>query len=424
MRQGRTNIVRRSRLAASGGVLIAALAGVVTMAADSPTGGTPGVRAFVLSNIYFAGPQEEGVCKTLSAGTAAAFALTLPKDEQVQYAAPEKRQLLVAKMHEQLGFRRISLSGRNPGGKADAAKFPADYERGEKLTPERVREIAALNAFPRDRGSLAYQDQVLAYDSCTNPGDFPQLTKGYVPYDGKTAFGMDLDGKQDRHDFNAPDGTRGVDNQLWRAIGCTKTFREQGDPQIAKGIFLSARAPTLIELRGVDDLRNDGDVTVNILSAVDPVTRDGRKLALAHASFRADPDPRFRATTHGRIVDGVLTTDPVDLRINYKEQILDSPRALLAARIRLVFQPDGSVEGGFYGYYTLESFYRSIEQMTLAGADVSGISCPAVRRAIDRYADGGRDPRTGRFTAISSAMQFFGVPAFIIAAPESPAPRS
>jgi len=395
-------------------VLLTASAG---LAADSPTGGEPGVRTFVLSNIYLASPQEPGACKTLAAGGWESFLSMLPAEERAKYAAPEKRNALDARMNEYFGFKRIGIFAKDPGGKVAPAKLPADFKRGDPLTAERAKQIGALNGFPKDRGKPAYQNQTVAYNSCTNPEDFPQLEKGYRLYDGTKAVGLNLDGKRGRNDFSSPDGGQGVDNQLWRAIGCVKIFGEQGDRKVAAGTFISGRAPTLIELRGVDDIRNDPDVTVNIYGAADAVTRNGRREAQAWASFRLDPDPTLRATTHGRIVDGVLTTDPVDVHLNYKEQIIDSPRDLRGARIRMVFKSDGSVEGGFYGYYTLASFYESIEQMTLNGANFSGVSCPGVRRAIDRLADGYRDRKTGRFTAISSAMNFFGVPAFIIDGP-------
>jgi hypothetical protein len=110
----------------------------------------------------------------------------------------------------------------------------------------------------------------------------------------------------------------------------------------------------------------------------------------------------------------VLETDPVDLRLNYKEQIIDAPREIRGARLRATLKPDGSIEGGFYGYYTVASFYDSIEQMTQNGANLTGVSCPGVLQAIDRLADGYRDPKSGRFTAISSAYHFFGVRAFVL----------
>ncbi|WP_449469040.1 hypothetical protein [Sphingobium chungangianum] len=53
--------------------------------------------------------------------------------------------------------------------------------------------------------------------------------------------------------------------------------------------------------------------------------------------------------------------------------------------------------------------------MTQNGANLTRVSCPGIRKAIDRFADGYRDPRTGRFTAISSAYDFVGVKAFLAA---------
>jgi len=146
----------------------------------------------------------------------------------------------------------------------------------------------------------------------------------------------------------------------------------------------------------------------------DPLVRDGAGKPLARASFALDPDPALVNVTHGRIVDGVLTTDPVDLRFVFREQIIDNLRVMRGAVIRATFHPDGTLDGGLYGYTTLSSYYDMIEHMTQDGADNVGISCVGIRQAIDRYADGYRDQATGRFTAISSEMRFHAVPAFVV----------
>ncbi len=397
------------------GVAAAALALCAKLpGADSPTGGEPGVRAYVLTNIYFGSPGEAGACKTLSDAGLETYFKMLPPEEQAKYATPDKRQALEKVMNDHFGFRRLMLWPGDFGGKGAVAKLPPDVQPHQTPTPEQVRAIAQLNGFPKGRGRLAYQNQTIAYSACTDPGDFPMLAKGFQPYDGKEALGMNLDGKVGRGDYVSPSGEAGVDNQLWHAIGCSKIFGEQGDAKIAKNTFISARAPTIIELRGLDSLENDPDVIVNIYAGADPVTRNGRRDALAWASFRVDPDKSLRASTHGRVVNSVLTTDPVDLKLNYKEQIIDAPRVIRSARIRISLRQDGSVEGQFAGYYTLDSFYSSIEQMTQNGANLTGVSCPGVRQAIDKFADGYRDAKTGHFTAISSEMSFFGVPAFIV----------
>src|SRR5690606_31594025 len=42
------------------------------------------------------------------------------------------------------------------------------------------------------------------------------------------SYGLNLDGKVGPNDFTHPDGTPGIDNQLYRAIGCLNGYRTDG----------------------------------------------------------------------------------------------------------------------------------------------------------------------------------------------------
>jgi hypothetical protein len=387
---------------------------VALRAADAPTGGAAGTRAFVLNGLYIGGGGDPAGCKALSPGNFDVYLGMLPPEKRAELSTPGKRRELQKQMWEHFGFRRMRLWPGDFGGRLETAKLPEGIKLHVKPTPEQLRAIAALNRFPKDRGSLAYQDQTIAYSSCTNPYDFPELGKGHVPYDGKISTGMNLDGKVGLRSFTSPDGEKGVDNQLWRAVGCYKQSQEMNDPAFQQKVMLSARSPTLIEVSGIEDPRNDSEVTVRVLTGADPLVRDGAGKPLARASFSLDTDPDLVTITHGRIVNGVLTTDPVDLRFVFREQIIDNVRTVRGAVIRATFLPDGNLDGGLYGYTTLSSYYDMIEHMTQDGADNVGVSCVGIRQAIDRYADGYRDPRTGKFTAISSEMRFHAVPAFVV----------
>jgi hypothetical protein len=391
------------------------------VAADSPTGGEPGVRAFVLSNIYLASPGDAGTCPVSSEGDLELFFKMLPAAERAKYAktgSPKEvdpgpgRLALDRAMVEHFGFRYVALKAATR--RAPKARLPPSVREGAVPTPEQVIAIGELNGFPKGRGRLAYSNTLVLYDECTNPEDFPMLGALHRTYDGRVAPGLDLDGKAGKEDFIGLDGTEGVDNQLWRAVGCNKLMREQGEPETARKTIVSATSPTLIELRGVDDVRNDPQVTVTVHAGAEPLSRDGRGQGLAGASFAIDPDPQFRATARGRIVDGVLTTDPFDFRVKYDEQIIHTTRDFRGARIRAELKPDGSIDGGIYGYQTLASHWSWMEQLTHIAAGVTSISCPGVKRTSELLADGYRDKRTGRFTAISSAYNFVGVRAFVI----------
>lgn len=395
----------KGRLKQGGAAAVLIVAAGMLTAADAPTGARPDVRAFVLSNVWFASPGEPANPPASNDGGVEIFYKSLPPEQQAKYATPDKRGALEDEMARQMGFRVVF-----PG----QGKVPAGIAPGAILTPEQAIEIAALNGFPKGRGKPTYQNRTVAYSSCTNPEDFPWLAEGFKTYDGPVAVGMNLDGKVTREDFIGPNGEKGVDNQLWRAFGRLKVFRESGNDQIAKKTFMSMGAPTLVEISDVQDPRNDPRVTVKVYASSDGLTRDSRGQALHRVSYAVIPDARLQATTTGSIRDGVLLTDPVDLRLQYKEQIMDSPREIRGARIRAEIKDDGSIEGAIMGYFTLASIWDQIEQMSQAGANVNGISCPGLRRALDQVADGYLDPKTKTFTAISAAMKFVGVRAFAI----------
>ena len=224
---------------------------------------------------------------------------------------------------------------------------------------------------------------------------------------------MNLDDKVSDTDFTSPDGQKGIDNQLWRVTGCNPSSRDYGEPKTASKLVTSTTAPTLIEIHNVTDMRDD-TVEVDIYASADPLKVSGNGGPVSWTSMDADPNPRWHARVHGRIHDGVLMTDKTDIRVRMREQIVDSYREMLGARIRMVFKPDGTAEGGIFGYHTLASIENSYAQSTQVGANLAKFSCPALIGAIKQYADGYPDPLTKQNTAISAALSFVAAPAFVI----------
>jgi hypothetical protein len=318
-------------------------------------------------------------------------------------------------MQARLGFKWFAMVPRGYTASKDANQpgWPTLEIDGNPATAT-IDDVRSLASIPAGKGAIVFNHHIVAYDSCTNPEDFPQLNQGFRPYDGKLAYGINLSNRKTKSQFTSPDGDTNVENQLWRATGCMKHFREFGDPENANQTLFSTAAPTLIEIDGIDNERNDTNVSVTIYNSADPLQTDSRGRALQNASFTADPRAGLIAHTRGRIVDGVLLTEPTDVRLRYREQIIDNVREIRGARIRATLKPDGAIEGGIFGYYTLDSYYDSIRQMSQLGANLSSLSCPTIHSAIHEYADGYPDPETRRNTAISSALNFVGVSAFVI----------
>ena len=104
----------------------------------------------------------------------------------------------------------------------------------------------------------------------------------------------------------------------------------------------------LIELRGVDDVQNDDDVEVGIYSTQDLSMRSSAGTDLPDQSLRVTPNPRWRTETKGRIVDGVLTTDVIEvLYLSWKISTTGpfgqaSEHEFRDVRFRVSLQPDGT----------------------------------------------------------------------------------
>jgi len=386
---------------------------IVGGVASSPALAAPAPLSFALTNIYVPSYEDDKACRSLSLSSSDLFLQSLPPAERAKYESPDKVQQLQQLMGKKLGFKMVP-TGYASGANGSMAKVPE-------------AELDALRqkySIPKGKGILSFLGTRLAYDSCTNPEDFPFLAKGNEPYRGKVAYGMDLDGRKGKNSFMGLNGEQGVDNELIRATGCNFATRDYGTPKVADNVITSIGSPTLIEITDVDDPLNDEDVTVHVYASANPLEVSGSGKGLAWTSLDVDPDPRFQTQVKGRIRNGELNTDPFDLRVRLREQIVDSYREVRGARIRATIKPGESIEGGIYGYHTLASIEEGYHQSTQVGANLTRMSCPALIKAIRSHADAFPDPKSGRNTAISSALRFRGIPAFLIKSAEKVAQGS
>src|SRR5262249_15778533 len=117
---------------------------------------------------------------------------------------------------------------------------------------------------------------------------------------------------------------------------------------------------------------------------------------------------------HGRIVDGVLTTDPIDIRFPFFANLTHAEYFLRGMRLKIDLAADGSsAKGLIAGYYDFDSVWNYIGKLgyeTVAGR----LDCPGLYKAAKQLADGYPDPKTGQCTALSSAFRIEAIPAFVI----------
>ncbi len=237
---------------------------------------------------------------------------------------------------------------------------------------------------------------------------------------GKYAYGFNLDGKTDSPiSFTDPDtGEKGIKNQYYRSLGCIRSFRAPppAHPTLAQAqwdVLRDEMPAWLIEISGITDPMNSDNVTVTISRAVDHVSRDSDNNIRADMSFKVDPDPRSHNVLHGRIKDGVLTTDPSEIRI-VADPFLIPEFHWKQARLKLKMGADGSLKGLIGGYHDWYALYWSYAESGWVEEHSASVDMPALYYSLKRNADAYPDPKTGENTAISTAYEVEAVPAFVI----------
>jgi hypothetical protein len=228
---------------------------------------------------------------------------------------------------------------------------------------------------------------------------------------GPLSYGLNLDGEVGPNDFTHPDGEQGIDNEVYRAVGCVIGFRGPDGVEFIfqnKAIADRRYNRTMIELTGVDDLVNDDEVTVTIYRGMDRLLTDASGMkVMSGGSQRIDMrwGARLIQQTPGKIVDSVLTTEPLaETRIPWMNLGVPTFQLIRDMRFQLKLTPDDA-EGLIAGYADVDTWYKQLIRNDsthhLSNGQISGIS---LYKALRRLADAYPDPRTGSNTAISTAL--------------------
>lgn len=228
---------------------------------------------------------------------------------------------------------------------------------------------------------------------------------------GSISYGLNLDGKFDSDDFQSPDGEKGIDNQLYRAIGCIAGYREDGAFWFFENSFMAGNGYNrwMIELSGVDDLSNDDDVTVTTYRGLDKLVKDASgQGSVSGGTQRVDLrwGQSFVAEVQGKIVDGLLTTRPIkQAKIPWSQPRVNGGYHIFRdLRLQLKLTPQ-TAEGQMAGYVDVDQFtHRLNSNWSTHHQSYGQLSSASEYRALRRLADAYPDPETGANTAISSAV--------------------
>ncbi len=244
---------------------------------------------------------------------------------------------------------------------------------------------------------------------------------------GNTAPGLNLDGRIDSNDFVSPDGDQGIDNQLYRALGCVVGYRgPDGAFYHFSNVWLQRYGVNrlLIEITDIDNLTNDDEVTVTTYRGLDNLLTDASgKGFISGGTQRVDArwGKRFIREFKGKIVDGVLTTNALDIGIPWSEPFnTHTIQWMKDVRFSLKLSPE-SAEGILGGYVDIDDWNRRlVRSLSTHHSSYGQGSAPSLYRALVKVADAYPDPQTGENTAVSAAVELKFVQTHIL----HPEPRN
>jgi hypothetical protein len=299
------------------------------------------------------------------------------------------------------------------------------YALKSKEEAERIRAQLAA-----EKSGVSYENEQMAHRGpmSLNAALLPGIVKdpGHVVPQSTVARGLDLDGDDGsgkppagvcRHkNYQAPDGRKGIDNQLFTVQGCVPGYMGHKGflMQYRNEQYRNGQLSLLVVVSGIDDERNDDHVEVSIVYSGNPMTKsaDGKTILGDYTyslTDNAENQHYFQRLT-GRIENGAVVTDLVDeLRVHTGGIFLEI--ILYKAGLRFEIQPDGSMKGVIGGY---EDWRRTMTLNNNSRAEsLYGFQAPGMYNAFKRYADGLKDPETGQCLGISAAYDIEGSPAFL-----------
>ena len=259
----------------------------------------------------------------------------------------------------------------------------------------------------------------------TYPATVPDPKLHYLK--GKYAYGFNLDGRgaASPDSFEDPQTHEpGVNNQLYRALGCLRVFRGTLDTPPVYYFYLYAQVKDsqpvwLITLSG-DDLSRDGEVTITFDRALEHMRYNTDGTPRADETYRIDRDPRSHNVFHGRIANGVvrLTNPGTDSIYLLENQLYMNEFRMSKVHMRLSVKADGSLDCMIGGYQPWGDFYWPLTSSGSEGTEGQSLDQDGVGvyYLLRKLADAGPDPKTGNNALISATYYIKAVPAFAVPA--------
>lgn len=303
-----------------------------------------------------------------------------------------------------------------PQGFAQPPK-PSDYKDLEPFKSMDPAELQRISENQQERIKYMRFRGPTKADMCKQPWLEPNRT---MPIgQNRRLNGIDLDGGKAipgcaHGDMVSPDGRAGIDNQYSRVMTCIARRRPGGGMrEFYTEAIRNGDYTLLIQLSGVDDLKQDDDIELLVTTSDDLMTKtaDGKNV-VQNLSFTPTFNPAYTTRFKGRIVDGFVLTDRQDMHVPAARIPNQAEVTYRNATLRLQIQADGTLKGVLGGYLKIADAFMRQDPST---EQVAGpFSCPAFYNALVSMADAEPDSQSGKCTSLSAGWEIEAVPAFLV----------
>jgi len=232
-----------------------------------------------------------------------------------------------------------------------------------------------------------------------------------IDLDGRTSDRTDTESCR-RSDFVSPDGRGGIDNQFTYLFETVEDMAEEGTVEgIIQGSINGGRLLLMIEVNDVEDWNNDDSVSVRVFNAVGTPNLASDGYLVPDQTFDIDPESPVNEGT-GRIVDGVLETDPFEVELPMAFFNVFFDLTLVNAQIRADIGPEGVSNGVMGGAVTIDQILEiaamadEMQEVQYGGLLMGVLPGMADMQRVD-----------GRCTALSANLFFESRRAFLFPEP-------
>lgn len=258
-----------------------------------------------------------------------------------------------------------------------------------------------------DVGTPKKAHKVYVFDTVS----FTRLDKdGHAPgfnLDGKVSDDQDAD-TCNQSDFVSPTGEQGIDNQFATLVPLIEATGISAVEKLLQSSIENGGILLLVELEGLDDLKNDPEVTMRVRAANgSPLLGTDGKL-LTDQTFHVSPrDPNVNTGT-AVLKDGILESKPFDVDLPVEVFGKDYTLEGRGARVRFRIVDDERIDEGVLGAGITIS---SVMAIAKKGAEDQGDILPIVESLVGGKGDLAKDA-AGVCQQMSAGLQFTGVSAY------------